>query len=1024
MNHALRFTAAKIAQRLDLVRPFIFRRQNDLVPFRIRELANAAEDPPLDADPAKWPEIAPETYWGRADLNFWMETQFAVPEGWNSDRVALHLPLGAFGDIFNHPEALVVVDGVPIGSADRYHHTVAIDSQLADGMSHRLALHGWTGHTQWPPDSSSRAKLFMGRPAVVERDPVLLEFVTLAETALDSCSELEEGNLIRDRLLDALDAAFLALDTRDPLDEALYKSAATALSTLRDGIAQAGSPLDAKLHAIGHAHMDVAYLWPIDQIRRKNARTYSNVLRLMDADPNFHFSHSQPQLYAYCERDHPSIFRKVSDRVAEGRWEVMGGMWVEPDLNIAGPEALVRQLLLGRKYFRERFGDVETPVLWLPDTFGFPGQIPQLMAQSGLKWFCTNKLNWNQVTRVPHTHLWEGIDGTRVLAHILTTPRDVQYLPFPTNYKSDLTAREVLGTVTSADPDAENLPICFGYGDGGGGPSEELMARVCAYASMPGMPQMHFSTVKQLFEAIEAEVRDLPVHQGEHYMEGHRGVLTSQAWIKRANRRNERALHEAEALSVMAGIVPDLAEAWRLLCLNQFHDIVTGTSVRQVFEDAEVDHTVISNLAEAASLKAAQCLASGSLEPVILNTAPVITDRVIELSNDLGEFDAGQPTDTGSIVFAPSLAPYSCVPISQAISNPPEGLSIELNAGGARLENNFVSVAIDDRGRISNLIDKSTGTECLSEGEFGNQFQAFEDRPICWDAWDIDPFYQDRVDLIEEPANLSIVEAGPVRAVLRVEFKWQNSTIRQDMRLSAHSPRIDFSTEIEWNQTHTLLKVAFPVDIRASQALFDIQWGTIERPTTRNTPRDYAMFEVAAHKWALLSDESRGFALLNDCKYGHDVTGHVLRLTLIKSSTAPDPNADQGCHQFTYSVLPMAGVNRPAIDSNAYDLNTPVRVQVPGDAEPRSSRFDMKFRGKRVIPESLVPVDEQNFQVRVFEPDGTAGIVDLQLGENPVEANLCNLMGERLEKLAVTENTVSFEIAPFEIKSLNLSTEN
>ncbi|MEM1364398.1 MAG: alpha-mannosidase, partial [Pseudomonadota bacterium] len=540
------FTSEKIATRLKLIGPHIYRRSIPLAKFRLLPLDAAIVDAPIHADPANWEEIDHESYWGRCDLNFVLKSSFQVPSDWGDENLAIHLPLGVLGDIFNHPEALAHIDGVPVGSADRYHHTIPLDGALADGKMHSLALHGWTGHAGWPPDRASRAKLFMGKCELVQRDPLMLAFYRRCVSILDVVATLDPDDPAAQKLLAALDRAFIALDTRDPVGDALYDSLPQAKSVLDAAVKEAGEPLPVTLHGIGHAHMDIAYLWPISQIRLKNARTYSNVLRLMTADPDYKFSHSQPQLYEYTRRDYPEIFEQITDRVKEGRWEVMGGMWVEPDLNIPGGEALVRQIMLGRDYFEKHFGDVETPALWLPDTFGFPGQIPQMMRHAGLKWFVTNKLNWNQRNRIPSTsHVWEGIDGSQVLAHVLTTPRPVQYLPFPTNYKSDLTAPEVLGTWTgSSAPDAvRDLPVCYGYGDGGGGPTEDLLARAHIYSDMPGMPRFKMSTVRDALESIEATAAVLPVWKGEHYFEGHRGTLTSQGWIKRANRKAEWALH-------------------------------------------------------------------------------------------------------------------------------------------------------------------------------------------------------------------------------------------------------------------------------------------------------------------------------------------------------------------------------------------------------------------------------------------------------------------------------------------------
>ncbi len=865
----------------------------------------------------------------------------------------------------------------------------------------------------------------MGRPALVERDPFLLEFFRLAGSTLDTAIELSRNAPVRDGLFDALNRAFLTLDTWELPGTALYESAPDALSVLREGIKMAGEPLEVTLHAIGHAHLDIAYLWTVDQSRRKAMRTFSNVLRLMEADPNYRFCQSQAQIYAFCAKDAPNQFRRIQDRVSEGRWEVLGGMWVEPNLNIPGPESLVRQLQLGRGYFRDTFGDVETPVLWLPDTFGFPGQVPQLMKLAGLSWFCTNKLNWNQVTRVSPTHLWEGIDGTRVLAHVLTTPRDVEYLPFPTNYKSDLSAREVMGTASRADHGTRHLPICFGYGDGGGGPTKELLSRARAFAEMPGMPRMTMSSVRSAFEAIEAEERPLPVHRGEHYLEGHRGTLTSQAWIKRANRRNERALHEAEALSVLAGLSPDLDEAWELLCRNQFHDTISGVCVPQAYRDSRVDHARISELTDTAAKAAAHALAVNAPEPLILNTMPVATARIAEIPAPHAAGPLSQPSAGGVLVYLPSLPAYSATPLSAAAKAAPVGLSVRLFAedGGAVIENRFLRAGFDRFGHLISASMKSVGTETLVHGSPANQLQAFEDRPACWDAWDIDPDYEEVMESIEEPATIRIVERGPIRATIRVERQWRRSRIIQYIRLIADSTRIDFVTKIDWHQTHTLLKVAFPVAVNSPKALFDIQRGAIERSTSRVTPFERARFEVPAQKWALLSDGSLGAALLNDCKYGYDIHGNVMRLTLIKSATSPDPGADQGLHEFAYSFLPVSGDGRAEVDAAAYDLNTPLRIAFPTGGQGGTD-FDgqpfVRCSGSRVICETLKPGKRGSAILRLFGPDGLGGPVTLRFRTRISEAHRCDLLETPADSIEVMGNSVSLDMAPFEILTLRI----
>ncbi|WP_224823421.1 glycoside hydrolase family 38 C-terminal domain-containing protein [Cognatishimia sp. MH4019] len=1011
------FTPEKLGARLKLIAPYVHRRRSILPHFRILPLLEPMLDAPICGDPTLWDEIPHESYWGHADLNFVMKSTFQVPDGWDATNLALHLPLGLLGDVFNHPEAMVHVDRIPIGSADRYHHTIRLDPDVADGAPHVLSLHGWTGLAGWPPEPNSKSKLFMGVPALVERDPVLLELVQLAQTVLDTATTLD--NATGAAVLDILDHALRLLDTRDPIGDALYSTAPEALSLLKAELPSAGDPLDITLHGIGHAHMDIAYLWTVDQIRLKNARTYTNVLRLMEDDPDFQFSHSQPQLYAYTAKDYPALFDKIKERVAEGRWEVMGGMWVEPDLNVIGAESLIRQLTLGRGYFSDTFGAVETPVLWLPDTFGFPAQIPQLMQLAGLDWFVTNKLNWNQLNQIASsTHHWEGLDGSRVLAHVLSTPRDVQYLPFPTNYKSDLTAPEVLGTVTrcTSPQSVRDLPICFGYGDGGGGPTEDLLAKAQAFKSMPGMPQFKYSNVRDMFDAIK-DTPDLPVWQGEHYMEGHRGTYTSQGWIKRANRKAEWALHEAEAMAVMAGQNPDLTEAWQLLCLNQFHDIITGTSIGQVFDDTRGDFANIRALVEDAASTAAKALAGP--EPRAVNTAPTTGPRLALFGDNTAV--KGQTTAEGTLAFFDDLPGYCVVPISAAVM--PKG-EVTARKDGARfiLENPLLRVVLTPDGTVSEVFDKRGERSVLADGSLGNQLLAFEDRPICWDAWDIDPSYEEHCALVTGDTIAEIVETGPLRATIHFVTRWRHSEIRQSIQLRAHSARLDFVTDVDWHEQHTLLKAAFSTTLVSDTASYDTQWGRVSRSTRRDTDFDAARFEVPAQKWACLTDKNLGVAVLNDCKYGYDVLGGRIRITLIKSATAPDPNADQGGHRFTYALLPFDADQPEQLDHEAYDLNAPLRVLETSASDMAASKPVAASSARNVIIETIKPANaDGDIVLRMFEAHGVATTTELTLGFGCKAAHVATIFEDPIAPLALDQNRVAVTLKPFEIKTVKFS---
>ena len=1022
MDHARRFTARKIAKRIDLIRPMIHRRHRPIAPFRWTALPDATTPPPLDADPSGWDALPWNDYWAGQDVHFLIRSGFTVPVGWAEGPVALHLPMGVAGDIFTHPESLAYLDGRPWASADRHHHTIHLPERALDGLPHDLAFHGWTGLTGWPPDPRSRARLFMGECRLVEIDRRTRDFVSLAEVACELAQTMEDGRPERHAILTALDDAFLALDTRDPMGEAFWASVPRAMAVLDRGLDRAGAPLDVTLHAIGHAHMDVAYLWPTAQIRQKSARTSSNVLRMMEQHEGYRFSHSQPQLYDWMERDWPDLADAVAERVADGAWEPIGGMWVEPDTNIPGGEALVRQLLLGRTWFRERYGEgAETPVLWLPDTFGLSWCLPQLIAQAGLRWVVVNKASWNQYNPLPASTLWwEGIDGTRVLTQFLTTPREVQHLPFPTNYKSDLTAAEVVGTWKTSAPKeiVRDLPIAYGYGDGGGGPTGELIRRAKVWSGMPGAPRVRFSTVRDCMEAIEAQAARAPLWADELYLEGHRGTLTSQGWIKRANRRAEIAMLEAEFLMCATGTpAPEgWRAAWEVLCLNQFHDILPGTSVPVVFADARRDYARLSETTEAA-VAACEGGAPASVPVAVANASPHRGPRLATLPDARG-LPAGsfQPAPGGVLAHFPDLAPYSITaPAAAAAPEVPVAVAF-LSDGGVEMANRWLRVRLDGEGRLVEVHDREHDRAVLDG--VGNQLQAFEDRPLSWDAWDVDSFFEDRGEVVRGLTDMAVVADGPLRATVRLRWGFRSSLIVQDVSLSAHSRRIDFATEVDWHESHILLKAAFPVAVRAPGATYEIQWGSIRRRTHRNTSWDYAKFEVPAQRWADLSEGDYGVALLNDCKHGYDIRENVLRLSLIKSATSPDPGADQGRHAFTYALMPHGGDWREGVAREAADLNVPARaLRAPADG-----RAFVEADRPGVVVEAIKPAEDGDGVIlRLYESHRTRGPLALRFRDPPRSVVRSHLLEwEEGEAVALEDGVARLSIKPFEIVTLRV----
>jgi alpha-mannosidase len=1053
MHHQIYWTPQKIARRLALIAPLVYRQQCPLPPFRYAALPGPLDDPPVgpDVDDSQWQTIEANTYWGTWMTDFAMRTQFQVPVEWEAhQKVALYLPIGSAGD-FSHPEALAYIDGEPYAAADRHHHEILLPERWCDGNPHVLALHGWTGLGGFDvPDPGT--KLYMRTCAVVQIDQPTRDFLAMARMALAVAEQLSDQDTIQARLYNALDTAFRVLDTRDPLGtSAFYDSVPPALGALETGIQAAGSPLDVDIIGVGHAHIDVAWLWTLGQTRRKAGRTFSTVLRLMEQFPGYKFSQSQAQLYRYVEETYPEIFAQIKEQVKDGRWELIGGTWVEPDCNAIGAESLARQFLLGRTYFRDRFGEVDTPVLWLPDTFGYSWALPQLIQQAGMKYFITHKMSWNQYNRMPHHILWwQGIDGTRVLTHFLTTPSPDWFLPHATTYNATVTAAEILGTWANfAQKELHNeLLTAYGYGDGGGGPTREMLENIGNLANHPGAPRVRPGTVREFMEHIEEELADrLPVWNGEFYLEYHRGTYTSQGRTKRNNRKNEFLLHDAEFLAAWAALVTDygyphedLTTAWRLLCLNQFHDILPGSSIGPVYVESNRDHRQIRELGEQVRDEALAALAGllpaeasivavnpTSFEGRRIGLLPLelaATQRLVDLRS--GSAMATQAIDGGTLVEIDAMPPYSLVPIGEDDGTAPvldAAPIVTDEANRIVLENAVLRVELDPSGEISRIVDKEAERDVLAPEAAANTLWAFEDRPMNFDAWDIDSYFEDRPENITQVDNIHIIETGPLRVGVEIDRNYRASRIVQKVYLYRDSKRIDFDTWIDWHEQHLLLKVAFPVTILSPMATFDIQWGNVQRPTHRNTSWDWARFETCAHKWADLSESDYGVALLNDCKYGYDVHDHVLRLTLIKSATSPDLTADQGEHVMAYSLLPHQGDWREGVVSAGYDLNDPVILRrVPiGHAQGSRLQSLVAVDARNVVIETIKQAEDgHGLIVRLYENERARGRVTLRTGFPLQAAYRCNLLEDSETELKVEENRVRFEVTPYQIITLRL----
>lgn len=1049
MKHKDRWTPQKIAARLQLIQQLDYRKRHPIPPFKYMELDSPDDAPPTDPslDDSGWETIDFNTYWGKWLTDFALRTTFEVPSDWDdSVPVSLYLPLGESGD-FSHPETLAYFDGVPYASADRHHHEILLPDSVKDGKSHHLALHGWTGLGGWENDDAF-TQLFMKPCAVVQIDVPTREFIAVARNALDVTKQLDDNNPVKGLLFNALDEAFRILDTRDPLGTpAFYESVPPALEYLKAAIAEAGDPMDVDIIGVGHAHIDVAWLWTLGQTRRKVGRTFSNVLRLMEQYPDYHFTQSQPQLYKYTEKNYPEIFEGIKERVKEGRWELIGGTWVEPDCNAIGTESLARQFLLGRSYFRKHFGDVDTPVLWLPDTFGYSWALPQLIKQAGMKYFITHKMSWNQYNHMPDQILWwQGIDGTKVLTHFLTTVGGYggELLPHATTYNGMVNAPEIFGTWNNfRQKELHNeLITAYGWGDGGGGPTREMLENVDQFRNHPGAPRVRPGTVREFMDRLDDEHGDdLPVWNGEFYLEYHRGTLTSQARTKWNNRKSEFLLHDAEFVSAYAALVAGfeyphetLNEAWELVCLNQFHDILPGSSVTPVYEDADIDYAKIRELAESVrddALAALTNVVSSDATVMAINPTSFGGDRIGFIADSVDSLSVigsdtsaiTQAVDGGTLVALQDIAPFSITGLTTGgLTETDTPLSINKSGNTIVMENDLIRVTINDDGEISSIYDREAAREVVEAGKTVNQLLAFEDRPMAFDAWDIDIYFEDRTEHVRDVQSMEIIEEGPVRVGIEIKRNYRDSSLTQRMYLTYNSKRMDFDTEIDWHEHHIFLKAAFPVDILSTTATYEIQWGNVERPTHRNTSWDWAKFETAAQKWGDISEGNYGVAVLNDSKYGYEAKHNELRLSLLKSATSPDPQADQGRHIMTYSLLPHVGDWRGEVIPQAYDLNDPIILcSVSGGDSSDQIESLVSVDADNVTIETIKQAEDGNgIIIRLYENHQYRGNVTIQTGFELAEAYHCNLLEENDEELEVIDNAITMSIRPYQIATLRL----
>ncbi|MBP5321847.1 MAG: alpha-mannosidase [Kiritimatiellae bacterium] len=779
-------------------------------------------------------------------------------------------------------------------------------------------------------------------------------------------------------------------------------------------------PAAPDVYGIGHAHIDVGWLWPLRETVRKCGRTFASQIALLARYPEYRFGASQAQLYAFTQTAYPALYEKIKRAVAEGRWEVQGGMWVEADCNLPDGESLVRQCLVGKNFFRDEFG-VEVKNLWLPDVFGYSGNLPQILRRAGMDYFLTQKLSWNRYNKFPHnTFWWRGIDGSRVLAHF--PPEDA----YDSELKPSLLKRH---ETNNAEAGLVQEGLClYGIGDGGGGPSEPYVERGLRCRHLNGCPTFHFGFAQPVLEKLAGYGDELDTWDGELYFEMHRGTLTSQAQMKRVNRRGEETFRATEMLLAAAGIdrypAETMLELWKRFLTNQFHDIIPGSCIHRVYaEQIPEDEAVIARL-KGLQIEAAQALFTTD-ESALTFFNPSSTPfagRVRLPAGWEGAADGtgaplpaqrdGETVDVG--IEVPSQGTLTVwrrdVPAEE------ESIPIGLDESCV-LENGRVRYVLDPEGLcVRSCFDKELGREMIPEGEPGNQLALYPDLPPRWDAWDIEEYALERA--VAFPAVTSARRiGGAVWQGIEAAFTIGESQGRQTIRLEAGSKRLDVETEIDWQENHRLLRVAFPVTVEAQEARYEIQYGHVARPTHDNTKWQHAQFECVGHRFADLSEPGFGAALLNDSKYGYRVKGHELSLSLLRAPTEPDPVADRGVHRFTYAFLPHWGdLFHSDVWEHAAVLNQGV-VPLEGFVAGANPLLPIRVEGVELAVAKRAE-KERCLVVRLVERRGVRCAARITLGPGAARLVECDLM--EWKELGEIDCSRPLDFEPFAIRTFKV----
>jgi alpha-mannosidase len=996
------------------------------IPVQMCETRKHFRNEPGIREKISWKDVKPGKKWGGEWITAWFRGDITLPETCHGKKIFIEARTGG--------DTLLFINKKCRGVFDKFHKIVLMAEKGNAGESCHLAFEAYS-RQRFPGfcafDEAVPVKknscTFDGIFILLEKEDVK-GFVFDLTVLLQLAESLDKNSLRKNVILRELTRVYQVIqciprDVEENIWRPKLKLARRIMKPLLD---LENAPTMPWWGLVNHSHIDTAWIWPISETYRKCARTFSSMLNLMEQYPEAIFIQSSSFHSDMMRREYPQIFKSIQDMVKKGRWEPNGGMWVESDTNIPSGESLIRQFLIGQNATRKMFG-YTSDTLWLPDVFGYSASLPQIMKGCGIEFFCTTKLDWNDTTRFPYdTFFWKGIDGSDVIAHfnIIETWADPKTL--------------IEQWKRVQHKDVQDRRLCaMGHGDGGGGTMVEMLEIARRLENLEGCPGVKNTSVSDFMKSIRDELPGLPSWHGELYVEKHRGTLTTMGQLKRANRKAETALRDAEILCSMSAIfgdfeypADDLTKIWKKFLVTQFHDILPGTSIEEVNIEAEKyleecidDSQSISSIAVKSLSGSGNCLqlintlSWDRKEQIVLKSVPQgkYPEGNHIISQGFKNLDGEERLAIDGLI----LPGFGSRKIS--FSNGICSKKSPFKFSGRKIETPSSIVRFNKRGRIISFMEKESGRDIVLKGGSLNHFLICEDVPLEWDNWDIDADHILKLESADILVKREIVSDGPLQLRVRSKYKiGKFSILLQDMIFHSGNPRIDFESRLDWREKRQLLKVAFDIDILADFARHEIQFGYIERPTHSNHPYDRARFEVCAHKWTDLSENNFGVAILNDCKYGVSVREKKISLTLQKCGTHPDAVSDIRVHYFKYSILPHASsfsvenVVRPAYEFNI----SPVARYVDENSESIPSFLSIS--DENIIVDSIKRSEQKKnaYILRLYEAGKTGTNVNIKFTKCPKKISSTNMLEENPETMKLKNGLLKFYMRPFEIKTL------